>query len=305
MGTPDFATCALKALYQTGEYDIEVVTQPDKPKGRGYELMPPDVKVYALSVGLPVYQPSTLKDGAFENELKRINPDIIVVAAYGKILPHYVISYPKYGCINIHGSLLPEYRGAAPVQRAIIDGKNETGITVMLMDDGLDTGDILTVTKVKIEEGDDFGTLFDKMAEAGANAIVSSLPDIINGKITPIKQDGEKSTYAEKITKDDCNIDFTKPAKAVYDLIRGLSPMPLGVIRREDGEVFKITSAKLGGKYGSEPKTAVLSSDGLDVVCGDGNAVTVTSFIPAGKKKMAVSDYFRGHKFDASVWKIL
>lgn len=165
MGTPDFAVSSLSALYESGKYELTVITQPDKPKGRGYTLTPPEVKVYAEKHGLDVYQPTTLKDEAFSALLERLAPDMIVVAAYGKILPKSVIDYPKYGCINVHGSLLPEYRGAAPIQRAIIDGKNETGITVMYMNEGLDTGDMLKKAVVPIDENDNFETLFDKMAE--------------------------------------------------------------------------------------------------------------------------------------------
>ena len=175
MGTPDFALFTLKALVEAGEQIVGVVTQPDKPKGRGYALQPPPVKVYAEEKGLPVYQPLTFKDGAFENELKALAPDLIVVVAYGKILPRYVLEFPKYGCVNVHGSLLPAYRGAAPMQRAIIDGKRETGITTMMMDVGLDTGDMLLVEKMPIEQNDNFETVHDKLGALGAKTLLETV----------------------------------------------------------------------------------------------------------------------------------
>ncbi|MBO4770494.1 MAG: methionyl-tRNA formyltransferase [Clostridia bacterium] len=297
MGTPDFAAASLKALYETGKYDIEVVTQPDRPKGRGNVLTPPDVKVFALEHGLNVYQPETFRDGAFREELARINPDIAVVAAYGKILPQYVLDCPKYGCINIHGSLLPKYRGAAPMQRAIINGETRTGITIMKMDAGLDTGDMLLKYELEIAPDDTFEDLFEKMARAGAKSIVSALPMIIDGTLVPEKQDGSLSSYAAKIEKEDCVIDFSKSASDVYNHIRGLSPVPLAFTFRADGTQIKIVSARLSEKIQSLPCGSAVENGGLiDVVCGDGKAVSILSLIPAGRKKMTSAEYLRGHR---------
>ena len=227
MGTPGFAAASLAALYESGEYAVTVVTQPDKPKGRGYAVTPSEVKVYALEHGLTVYQPATLRDEAFASLLAEIDPDMIVVAAYGKLLPKNVIDYPEYGCINVHGSLLPEYRGAAPVQRAIIDGRTVTGITIMYMAEGLDTGDMLEKAEVPIGENDDFGTVFGRLAVCGAELLLRTLPHIFDGSAKPEKQNGDLATYAKKIEKTDCVLDFSMPAKKVHDLIRGLSPAPL------------------------------------------------------------------------------
>ncbi|MBR6426348.1 MAG: methionyl-tRNA formyltransferase, partial [Clostridia bacterium] len=223
--------------------------------------------------------------------------DVIVVAAYGKILPPYVIDYPKYGCINVHGSLLPEYRGAAPMQRAIMDGKTRTGITVMKMDAGLDTGDMLLKYELEISPDDTFGDLFEKMARAGARSIVCALPLIMNGTLVPEKQDDSLSSYAAKIEKEDCVIDFSKSASDVYNLIRGLSPVPLAFTHRADGTAVKIVSARLSDKTYSLPYGSAVANGGLiDVVCGDGGAVSVLSLVPAGRKKMTSAEYLRGYR---------
>ncbi|MBQ0101776.1 MAG: methionyl-tRNA formyltransferase [Firmicutes bacterium] len=303
MGTPDFAVAALDALYKTGEYDISVITQPDKPKGRGYELLPTEVKKYALERGLPVFQPVTMKSEEAEELIRNLDPDVIVVAAYGKILPSFVLDYPKYGCINVHGSLLPEYRGAAPIQRAIIDGKKVTGITVMKMDVGLDTGDMFAKTEVEITPDDDFGTLFDKMAEAGGRAITETLPKIISGELKPEKQDDTLSCYAAKIEKDDCRIGFTDDAEKVVNRIRGLSPVPLAFTFRGNGVQLKIVSAKLTDEKSGKPcGCAYGSDDGIKVVCGDGRVILLTEIIPAGKKRMKAADYLRGNKIDGEIF---
>ena len=199
MGTPDFALFSLRAMVEAGENIIGVVTQPDKPKGRGYALLPPPVKVYALEQGIPVYQPSTLKGEDFRAFLEEQAPDLIVVAAYGKILPKNVLDFPKYGCLNVHGSLLPEYRGAAPMQRAIMDGKRKTGVTIMQMDVGLDTGDMLLVQEIEIGENDNFETVHDNLGACGAEEMLRALDALRNGKLTPVKQDDALANYAAKI----------------------------------------------------------------------------------------------------------
>ena len=217
MGTPDFALFSLKALVESGKHEIcGVITQPDKPKGRGYALLPPPVKVYALEKGLDVYQPETLKDEAFANLLDELSPELIAVTAYGKILPKNVIDYPKYGCINVHGSLLPEYRGAAPMQRAIIDGKDTTGVTIMYMAEGLDTGDMLLKKEFKIGKNDNFEVIHDGLGELGATALIELIDLLAEGKSERIPQNDALSTYAKKITKEDCAVDFNNDATCLF-----------------------------------------------------------------------------------------
>ena len=297
MGTPDFAVFSLSALVEAGHEICGVVTQPDKPRGRGYTLTPPPVKVEAEKHGFTVYQPATLRDEAFASLLSELSPDVCVVVAYGKILPENVLKFPKYGCVNVHGSLLPEYRGAAPMQRAIIDGKAVTGITTMLMDVGLDTGDMLLREEVEILENDNFEDIHDKLGMCGASLIVRTLEGLENGTVTPIKQDEAFATYAAKILKSDCLIDFEKDAKAVHDLIRGLSPIPLSFTHTPDGKLLKVTSARLSSekKTGAAAGEVISLDDGITVACGQG-AVTLLGVIPEGKSRMSASDFIRGRK---------
>lgn len=298
MGTPDFALFSLRALVEAGEDVIGVVTQPDKPKGRGYALTPPPVKVYALEQNLPVYQPQTLRDEAFAALLEELAPELIVVVAFGKILPKNVLDYPKYGCVNVHGSLLPEYRGAAPMQRAIIDGKRETGITTMMMDVGLDTGDMLIVEKMPIEENDNFETVHDKLGALGAKTLIETVTAMKAGTLVPQKQDDSLATYAAKIEKPDCVIDFSKSAQAVHDLIRGLSPIPLAFTHTVDGKMLKVTASEVAARQGSlAPAGTVLSLDGgkITVACGTGS-ISLLAVLPEGKKRMLASDFINGRK---------
>lgn len=295
MGTPDFALFSLRALCESGEDVVGVVTQPDKPKGRGYALTPPPVKVYAAERGLPVYQPATLRDEAFASLLREIDPDLIVVVAFGKILPKNVLEYPKYGCVNVHGSLLPAYRGAAPMQRAIIDGCGETGVTTMMMDVGLDTGDMLVIEKMPIEEHDNFETVHDKLGELGAHALLETVAQIKNGTLVRVKQDDALATYAAKIEKFDCSIDFSRDARAVHDLIRGLSPIPLAFTHTPDGKLLKVTAAEVAETETDAPAGTVVSLDGgrITVACGRG-AIALLSVLPEGKKRMRAADFING-----------
>ena len=295
MGTPDFALFSLRALCESGEDVVGVVTQPDKPKGRGYALTPPPVKVYAAERGLPVYQPATLRDEAFASLLREIDPDLIVVVAFGKILPKNVLEYPKYGCVNVHGSLLPAYRGAAPMQRAIIDGCGETGVTTMMMDVGLDTGDMLVIEKMPIEEHDNFETVHDKLGELGAHALLETVAQIKNGTLVRVKQDDALATYAAKIEKCDCLIDFSRDARAVHDLIRGLSPIPLAFTHTPDGKLLKVTAAEVAETETDAPTGTVVSLDGgrITVACGKG-AIALLSVLPEGKKRMRAADFING-----------
>ncbi len=301
MGTPDFALFSLSALVEAKENVIGVVTQPDKPSGRGYALTPPPVKVYATEHGIPVYQPATLRGEEFAELLSSLAPDMIVVAAYGKILPQNVIEYPKYGCINIHGSLLPEYRGAAPMQRAIIDGKTETGVTTMWMDVGLDTGDMLLVERIDISVNDNFETVHDNLGAAGARALLRTLEATRNGTLVRQKQDDSRATYAAKIEKSDCILDFSKPAKEVHDRIRGLSPIPLSYTCTPDGKMLKIIASELSdAPTGGAQAGEVLSVDGgkITVACGSG-AISLLSVLPEGKKRMPAADFINGRKIFA------
>jgi len=297
MGTPDFALFTLRALVESGEEVVGVVTQPDKPKGRGYELQPPPVKVYALEKDIPVYQPHTLKDGAFATVLDLLAPDVIVVVAYGKILPPYVLEYPKYGCINVHGSLLPAYRGAAPMQRAIMDGMSETGITTILMDAGLDTGDMLLTARVSIAENDNFEDMHDKLGVAGAALLLDTLMGLRKGTVTPLPQDNSHATYAAKIEKKDCLIDFRESAQTVHNTVRGLSPVPLAFTHTPDGKLLKLIAGRVVCAEGvcATPGT-VLSLDGeITVACGAGS-VAFTRVLPEGKGRMSAADYIRGRR---------
>lgn len=298
MGTPDFALFSLRALVESGEEIIGVVTQPDKPKGRGYTLTPPPVKVYAMEQGLPVYQPRTLRDEAFAELLSTLDPDLIIVVAFGKILPQNVLEYPKYGCVNVHGSILPKYRGAAPMQRAIIDGEAETGITTMLMDVGLDTGDMLLVEKMPIDENDNFETVHDKLGALGASTLIKTVERLKAGDLAAVKQDDTGATYAAKIEKEDCLIDFSKSAKAVHDQIRGLSPIPLSFTHTADGKMLKVIASEIAEREGNfAPAGTVLSLDGgkITVACGEGS-VSLLTVLPEGKKRMAAADFINGRK---------
>ena len=297
MGTPDFALFSLKAINESRHDVIGVVTQPDKPKGRGYTLTPPPVKVYATEHDIPVYQPNTLRGEEFSELLGTLDPDIIVVVAYGKILPKNVLEYPKFGCVNVHGSLLPEYRGAAPMQRAIIDGKAETGVTTMYMAEGLDTGDMLFKDTVTIEECDNFEDIHDKLGECGAALILKTLDALDNGTVVRTPQDESLSSYAAKITKEDCALDFSKDARTLHNLIRGLSPIPLSFTHTPDGKMLKIVAAEVvceGESKGAAGQVISLDS-GICVACGSG-AIRITKVLPEGKARMNADDFIRGRK---------
>lgn len=298
MGTPDFALPTLRELCLAGHEIVGVVTQPDKPKGRGHHLTPPPIKVFAIEKNIPVYQPSTLRGEEFEQTLKSLDPEMIVVVAYGKILPQNVLDYPKYGCVNVHGSLLPEYRGAAPMQRAIIDGKTVTGITTMLMAAGLDTGDMLLKCEVEIGENDNFEDIHDRLSEAGAKLLVETVEKLEKGEITPEKQDDSKATYAAKIEKSDCLLDFSLDAKTLHDLIRGLSPIPLSFTHTPDGKLLKVVESRI---FDAEktvkalPGTVLSVGEDIKVVCGKG-ILSLLTVVPEGKGRMSAADFVRGRK---------
>ena len=300
MGTPDFARSILEKLHKDGENIVAVVTQPDKPWGRKQILTPPPVKQYALENDLPVYQPVTLKDGAFAEELSLIDPDLIIVAAYGKILPTYVLDYPKYGCINAHASILPRWRGAAPIQRAIMAGDRLSGVTAMYMAQGLDTGDMILTVRVPITDEDDFGTLHDKLAVAGGEAMTKTIEALRAGTVVREAQNDADATYAAKIENPDCVIDFTKSVTDVYNQVRGLSPVPLALTWMPDGKRLKIVAARKEiCSVTAAPGTVVAIEGGtLDIACADG-ILHVTHLQPEGKGRMAAADFLRGRKLSA------
>ncbi len=296
MGTPDFAVFSLDALHRAGEEIVGVVAQPDKAQGRGYTLTPPPVKVWATERGIPVYQPNSLRTDEFADLLGKLAPDMIVVAAYGKILPKNVIDYPKYGCINVHGSYLPKYRGAAPMQRAIIDGEKQTGVTIMLMDIGLDTGAMLSRKRIRITDEDNFETMHDKIGLFGADLLVETVEALKKGEIKATKQYGAYSSYAAKIEKSECKIDFARPTRQLFDLIRGLSPVPLAFTRTPDGRMLKIVETKISKlPFGGElPGTVVSTENGaVTVACADGY-LDLTLLLPEGKRRMPAADFVRG-----------
>lgn len=299
MGTPDFALFSLRAMVEAGEQIIGVVTQPDQPKGRGYLLTPPPVKVYAEEQGIAVYQPTTLKSDEARETITALAPDLIVVTAYGRILPPWILELPTHGCVNVHGSLLPAYRGAAPMQRAIMDGTTRTGITTMKMDAGLDTGDMLLSGEVAIAEDDDFEALHDKLGECSARVLLDTLRGIREGTLTPKKQDDTKATYAAKIEKTDCRLDFSLSAKHLHDQIRGLSPFPLAFTKTPDGKLLKVVKAEIVGDVPTTDAEAgvvlSLEGQGVTVACGEG-AIRLLAVLPEGKGRMSAAAWINGRR---------
>lgn len=301
MGTPDIAKITLEAIYEKeGTEIVGVVTQTDKQKGRGMKIVYTPVKEFALEHGIPVYQPQTLRDGAFQSVLDELCPDMIIVVAYGKILPGYVLEYPRFGCVNAHASILPKHRGASPIQRSIIDGDRETGITAMYMDDGIDTGDMILTLKCEITDDDDFGSLHDKLAVLAGEAMCRVIDLAGSGEITRTPQPDEGMTYAAKIEKEDTFVDFTKSPTEVRNLIRGLSPMPYAVTKTPDGKLLKLTSAVAAdGECDKEAGTVVsldASGEGRIVISCGGGLLAVTGVVPEGKKKMSSADFIRGRR---------
>ena len=297
MGTPEISALCLDRLIKDGHEVCAVVTGEDKPRGRGKVMTPTAVKSLALRNDIPVYTPATLRGEDFFSILSLISPDIIAVVAYGKILPKSVIDFPKYGCINLHVSLLPKYRGAAPMQRAIMEGESETGVTVMQMDEGLDTGDILAVERFPIGNEDDFEAIHDRSAEIGSRLLSETVVKIGNGEITPIKQNDSLSTYAKKVEKEDCKINFSLSAKKLDFLIRGVTPIP-GAFAYLDGKMLKINKAIPTEGKGASGEVISLDGQGdgsFTVACGEG-ALRVLSVIPEGKGKMTAGDFVRGRK---------
>ena len=295
MGTPDFAVPVLEAVAAAGHSVAGVVTQPDKPKGRGGAVQMTPVKEKALEMGLSVYQPAKVREPEFVEFLRGLAADVFVVAAFGQILPGAVLALPRLGCVNVHSSLLPKYRGAAPIQWAIIDGAKETGVTTMMMDEGLDTGDILEQAAVPIEPDETGGSLHDKLSALGAKLIVSTLEKLENGTVSRIPQTDEGTCYAKMLKKSMGDIDWSMDAEAIERLIRGLSPWP-GTYTGWNGKTLKIWKAQVvpeesGGVCGQ----VFLAVKGcLYVKCGKG-ALSLTELQPEGRKRMAADAFLRGY----------
>ena len=293
MGTPDYAVKTLEALINSEHTVSAVFAQPDKPVGRKQILTPPPVKVTALEHSIPVYQPNTLRDGEAERILREIAPDVIVVVAYGKILPEEILNLPKYGCVNGHASLLPKYRGASPIQWCIVCGEKQTGITTMLMDKGMDTGDILEQITVDIGEEETAEELFQRLSDISATLMLSTLERLEKGEIIPIKQKEEEATYAPIIKKDMALIDFNKTAEEIHNAVRGYYSWPCAYFYLK-GKRVKAIACKLGGKTTASAGTVVGNTDCLEIACGDCNTVKFEILQPEGSKQMTAKQMLCG-----------
>lgn len=295
MGTPDFAVPSLEALLTKHEV-VLVVTQPDKPKGRGKKMVPTPVKACALEHGIPVLQPEKVKEPEFVEQLRSYEPDLIAVTAFGQILSEPILEMPKYGCINVHGSLLPKYRGAAPMQWSIIDGEKVTGITTMYMAKGLDSGDMLLKAEVEITDEDTFATIHDKMAVTGANLLLDTLDQLEAGTLERIPQDHDAATYAPMITKETGHIDWSKNRQDIINLIRGLNPVPAAYTIYKE-EVLKIFGAVISDVQvddAANGEIVAVVKKGFVVKCGDG-CLLITEVQARGGKRMMTDAYLRGH----------
>jgi len=293
MGTPEFALSTLEGLLAVGVDLVGVYTQPDRPKGRGKKLAASPVKKLALKHEIPVFQPQKLRDPLAVKELQELQPDLIVVVAYGQILPKAVLDIPRYHCINVHASLLPKYRGAAPINKAIIDGETETGVTTMLMDVGLDTGDMLVKMSLPIGPDETAGHLHDRLSLVGRKALEETLHRLCVGTLSPEKQDDELSCYAPMMKKEDGLIDWHRSAIEIHNQVRGLDPWP-GAYTHLDGEVLKITATTVTAGVSGEPGT-ILSTDkrGVQIACGDGTLVIDGLQLP-GRKRLSAMNFLSG-----------
>lgn len=297
-GTPDFAVPCLDALVNSGFDVVGVITKPDAKKNRGHKLFPSPVKERALELGLDVFTPESLKTDETLKLVKELNPDINIVVAFGKILPKEILFFPEYSSVNIHGSVLPKYRGAAPIQRAVINGEKFTGITSMLMDEGLDTGDMLLTETTEIGENETSGELFERLSVMGAQLLLDTLDSIIKNNLQKIPQNNEESTYASMITKDMCRLDFSRPSFEIHNLVRGLNPSPtafaeLSGVKYKIHKTFK-TSRKTELPCGSLD----IENEKLSVACGDGFFIEIAEIQAPGKKRMKAADFLRGNKLE-------
>ncbi len=293
MGTPDFAVPCLQALLDAGHEVCGVFTQPDKPKGRGYALAPPPVKELALERGIPVYQPATLRTPEAAALVASLSPEVIIVVAYGKLLPKEILQLPPHGCINVHASLLPKYRGAAPIQWAVINGDEVTGVATMQMDEGLDTGDILLVEETKIGENETSGELFDRLRELGAQVLVETLRQLEAGTLKRRPQGNEGASYASMLSRELSVIDWSRSAQEIHNLVRGLSPWPVACSVYQ-GKRIKIYQTQVCGDEFGEPGQVLPGKDFL-VCCGQNTALKLMTVQYEGGKRMDGSDFLRGH----------
>ena len=300
MGTPEFAVPSLETLIQHHEV-IGVVSQPDRPKGRGKKLVPTPVKACALAHQIPVFQPDSVKEASFQEMLRSLRPDLIAVVAFGQILPVDILNIPPYGCINVHGSLLPFYRGAAPMQWAVINGEEKTGVTTMYMAKGLDSGDMLLKAEIPLTSEDTYGSVHDKLSTLGADLLIQTIAGLEKQEITPIPQNHEISTYAPMITKELCHIDWSKSAEEIVHLIHGLSPVP-GAYTCYGEEKWKIWNGEAIVYQGQEVPGQIISVSKKDFMVMTGNgALKILELQGSGGKRMSTDAYLRGHEIQAGV----
>ena len=297
MGTPDIAATCLKKILTSGAEVVAVYTQPDRPKNRGMKLAFSPVKEVALENNIPVFQPEHFREAETVEQLRDLQPDVITVVAYGRILPQSVLDIPTKGCINIHASLLPAYRGSAPYQWAVLDGLQETGVTAMYLCREMDAGDIISYSKTPIDENETAGQLLERLAVLGADLLNKTLTDISNGRVQRTPQDAEKATYAPMLDKSMAPIDFTKTARQVHNHVRGLHPWPVATMQLQ-GKCFKVHETAVVSGSGTPGQILGLTKTGLLIACGEG-AVEIRSLQAEGGKRMSAPDYFRGHPLEA------
>lgn len=297
MGTPDFACPTLQKLIDRGETLLAVVTQPDRPKGRGQKLEPPPVKTIAEKHGIPVIQPLKVRAPEVIDTIREMNPDLIVVVAFGQILPQSLLDIPRFGCINIHASLLPRYRGAAPLNWCIINGETETGITTMQMDAGLDTGDMLLKKAIPIDPEETAQSLHDRLSLLGAETIDETLDLLIAGKLVPVKQDDSLTCYAPMMKKETGRIDWAMTARQIKNLVRGVTPWP-GAFTTLDGNVLKIFKVRIAEAGGTPGEVINAGKDGVSVACGEGSII-IEELQLEGRKRLAAGDFLAGYKVPA------
>lgn len=292
MGTPDFACPTLQRLIDRGDEILAVVTQPDRPKGRGQRMVPPPVKELAERHGLPVLQPLKVRAPEFIDTVREMHPDVVVVVAFGQILPKALLEIPGYGCINVHASLLPRYRGAAPLNWCIINGETETGVTTMLMDAGLDTGDMLLKKSTPIDPDEDTSSLHDRLSRIGADALDETLNLLVDGKLAPEKQDDALSCYASMLKKENGLIDWSRDPLAIRNLVRGMTPWP-GAFTYLDGKLVKVYRVRIGTGDGTPGTVLSTGKDGIEVACA-GGSLLLEELQLEGKKRLAVRDFMAG-----------
>lgn len=297
MGTPDFAVPSLDALVQAGHEVCAVFTQPDKPKNRGMKLQAPPVKEYALAHDIPVYQPETVKDGVALEIIRSLAPELIAVAAYGRILPVDILDYPRYGCINVHSSLLPKYRGSAPIHWAILNGEQESGVTIMHMAKAMDAGDIIAQAATPIDPNETVETLHDRLSQMGARLLVEVVEQIATGTAKRTPQDETVVSYAPMLSRELSPLDWTRSARQLHDQVRGLVPWPATTTQLPNGETVKVYCTELTGQSTAAVPGSIVSADrnGIDVACGDGQVLRIRQLQAQGGKRMDSSDYLRGH----------